>query len=98
MRLCVCVSVPVSLDWGGTGGIRAFKWLGPKPSQTRKKNTREQNKIITANVTVLRSLSQPEVPRPRRAPVTVKLTRPKAPKASLWADVPEGGPPLKHVQ
>ena len=34
-------------------GIRAFKFQGPKSSQTRKENARKQRRIVASNQTLL---------------------------------------------
>ena len=37
-------------------GIRDFKFVGPKPSQSRKANQRKRLKVVQSNHTVLSSL------------------------------------------
>lgn len=61
----------VCLDWGGTGGIRAFKFMGPKPSATRRANTRTAQKRISANLDALRSVA----PKPPPPPAGVRGLR-----------------------
>jgi hypothetical protein len=42
-------------------GIRDFKWAGPKPSQTRKANTRKRFKQIAGSSVLLGLLHRPEL-------------------------------------
>lgn len=46
----------VLLGWGGTGGIRAFKFWGPKNSATRRENARKQKALVNNNHAVLKGV------------------------------------------
>jgi hypothetical protein len=79
------------LDWGGTGGIRAFKWMGPKPSQTRKTNSRAAQRRVTGNLDVLRSFAPPRVKMVKKVALSSK--RATIAGHSEWKEVPERGIP-----